>query len=63
MGNNISFICNNSFTYRRLNAIKNISVAASFPFLFILAAICYSLQKVLKADLKLKEKGKSIDKK
>ena len=44
-----------------LNAIKNISVAASFPF--ILAAICYSLQKVLKADLKLKEKGKSIDKK
>ena len=46
-----------------LNAIKNISVAASFPFLFILAAICYSLQKVLKADLKLKEKGKSIDKK
>ena len=44
-----------------LESIKTISVAASFPFLFILIAICCSIQKVLKSDTKEKYKDKIMD--
>ena len=45
-----------------LDSIKTMSVAASFPFLFILIAVCFSIQKVLKSDLETKDNNKNIDK-
>lgn len=44
-----------------LESIKTISVAASFPFLFILIAICYSIQQVLKSDMKGIHRDKIMD--
>lgn len=46
-----------------LESIKTMSVATSFPFLFILIAICFSIKKALTCDLKIKKSSEDMNKK